>query len=96
MIKVRNSKSREPALEIAVFVAILNTPFIVLLSLATEGHWKALACLMLGTSPLLAGLLIRRKVWSPASVQIIVNEVTEIQRKETFKKSNTLRVWNQN
>lgn len=97
MIRVRNSKSREPALLIAGSMAVLTAPFAFLLYAVLEVNWTAVLCIfILHLGPLVTGFLIRRKVWSPASVQLIVNDVTEIQRKETFKKANTLRVWNQN
>jgi hypothetical protein len=78
-VVIPNNKSKEPAVATGTIVGTLTAVVFLVLQLFPELRDNSavfkgfvIACFLL---PIITGFLIRRKVWSPKSVQEIVEEV---------------------
>lgn len=83
--KIKNPTSTEPAVNTGAFITALPAVFVILNLIfphAVTAEWETtvygLASIL---GPLITGIIVRRKVWSPASVHDLVKQaVIETER----------------
>jgi hypothetical protein len=78
-VVIPNNKSKEPAVATGSIISILSSVSFLLSQTFPELRGNKTVYLIFIFAyffvPLITGFLIRRKVWSPKSVQVLVDEV---------------------
>lgn len=75
---------REPATIIGAITAVVSAVLALLVAFGmdvSEDQQAAILGVVAAVAPLVAGVLIRSKVWSPASVDKVIEDVRDEQQK---------------
>lgn len=73
---------KEPARDVGLSVTVITSIWVLVNSfwpnLITQDVQNAITTIALALIPLITGILIRNKVWSPASVQFYKNRIEDL------------------